>query len=403
VSGRGELLTATSPLEAARAALGLMFTVAEAADDDRLAVRDELDKIVCRLSLQVAPGFGWWLGVEPLRGYERESDQIRWLLQQGAFTTADEWSNVKVPMLADERADVAAARVLLRLRDIQQRNLPGTLADADIEYLHDYRVSIRRTRSVLREMRGVFKPGELAGVRRSFKWLQDQTSETRDLDVYLHDFDELRALAPETMRADLDPVRDLLSERRRRARTAMEAALQSDEARELHEEWGEILEVLVLEDEAERPDAALGIGEVAARRIRKVHRKMVKMGRAITPESPPAQYHELRKKGKELRYLLELFATQLFAADVVKPMIKALKGLQDVLGLHQDREVQIEMLREIAGELVAAPGGAGALMAIGVLVERLEADAEEARGQFAASFAEFASDQQCKLVAEAFS
>jgi CHAD domain-containing protein len=403
VSGRGELLTVNCPQEAARAALGPIFTVERDTSSGELLVRDELEKIVCRLSVQEAPGLGWWVTLEPLRGYERERDQIRWLLQQGAFISDDAWSNVKVPMQPDERADVAVARVLLRLREVQEQNLPGTLADADIEYLHDFRVAIRRTRSVLREMRGVFTPNDLERVRASFKWLQDRTSATRDLDVYLHEFDELRERAPETMRADLDPLRELLTERLRRARAAMEAALQGERARALHDEWGEILQMLVLEDEAERPDAARPIGEVAAKRIRKVHRKMVKMGRAITPSSRPEQYHELRKKGKELRYLLELFATQLFDADVVKPMIKTLKGLQDVLGFHQDREVQIEMLKEIGGELVGEPGGAGALMAIGVLVERLEADAAHARGHFGASFAEFASDQQCKLVAEVFS
>jgi CHAD domain-containing protein len=130
---------------------------------------------------------------------------------------------------------------------------------------------------------------------------------------------------------------------------------------------------------------------------------MVRMGRAITPESPPEDYHELRKKGKELRYLLELFAKPLFDGEVVRPMIRSLKGLQDVLGVHQDREVQMEMLREIAHSLVSKPGGAGALMAIGVLLERREDDAETARGSFAASFAEFASAAQCKLVADAFS
>ncbi len=129
---------------------------------------------------------------------------------------------------------------------------------------------------------------------------------------------------------------------------------------------------------------------------------MVKMGGAITPDSPPEQYHELRKKGKELRYLLELFGMELFDQDVVKPMIKTLKGLQDVLGLHQDREVQIEMLKELGGELVSRPGGAEVLMAIGTLIDRLEADAQAARGRFADAFAEFASDAQCKLVSEAF-
>ena len=159
----------------------------------------------------------------------------------------------------------------------------------------------------------------------------------------------------------------------------------------------------MLEDQDSRPQAAHPIGKLAAKRIRKVHAKMVAMGRAITPESPPDEYHELRKKGKELRYLLELFGTPLFDADVVTPLVKALKGLQDVLGLHQDREVQIEMLRELGHDLVARPGGPRALMAIGTLIDRLQADAEQARGQFAASFAEFASEAQCKLVAKAFS
>jgi CHAD domain-containing protein len=402
VSGRGELLTAGGPLEAARVALGPIFTV-EPENGSGLVVRDELEKIVCRISLEQAPGAGWWVGLHPLRGYDRERDQIEWLLEQGAFTSAGAWSNVKVPMQPHERADVAVARVLLRLREVQEQNLPGTLADSDSEYLHDFRVSIRRTRSVLREMRGVFAPDDLERVRASFKWLQDQTSATRDLDVYLEDFEALRSMAPEAMRPDLDPLWELLNRRRHRARAAMEAALQGDRARALHDEWGEILQALVLEDEAERPDAGRQIGDVSAERIRKVHRKMVRTGRAITPRSRPEQYHELRKKGKELRYLLELFATQLFDDEVVRPMIKALKGLQDVLGVHQDREVQIEMLREIGGELVGAPGGASALMAIGVLVERLEADAAAARAQFAASFADFASDRQCKLVADAFS
>ncbi len=62
-------------------------------------------------------------------------------------------------MAADERSDVVVARVLARLLEIQDANLPGALADSDVEFLHDFRVAIRRTRSVLREMRGVFAPG----------------------------------------------------------------------------------------------------------------------------------------------------------------------------------------------------------------------------------------------------
>ena len=39
--------------------------------------------------------------------------------------------------------------------------------------------------------------------------------------------------------------------------------------------------------------------------------------------------------------MLELFGTQLHSPEVVDPMVRALKALQDVLGRHQDREVLV--------------------------------------------------------------
>ncbi len=402
MSARGELVTFVSPLEAVRSALAGDYATL-ASGGAAIAVRDELDKLVCRISVRAVAGGSFWLTLEPLRGYGDDATRIREQLLVAGFISEEGWKSARVKMTADERADLAVARVLLRLLQIQDANLPAVLADADVEFLHDYRVAIRRTRAVLREMRGVFEPGALRRVRDSFKWLQDQTSATRDLDVYLHEFEELKALAPAAARADLEPIEPLLRERQRQARAAMERALTGDRARTLRAEWLETLQSLVLEDAAARPDAAGPVGKLAAQRIRKVHGKMVRMGRAITPNSRPQEYHELRKTGKELRYLLELFGAPLFDPEVVRPLVRALKGLQDVLGLHQDREVQIEMLRELAHELATRPGGPQALIAVGTLIERLELDAAGARDSFAASFAEFASEAQCKLVAKAFS
>ena len=83
-------------------------------------------------------------------------------------------------------------------------------------------------------------------------------------------------------------------------------------------------------------------------------------------------------------------------------MIKSLKALQDVLGRHQDREVQAATLRSLSGAVAAAADGSVALMAMGVLVERFEEDQLAARGEFAATFAVFASRRQRKLVQETF-
>jgi CHAD domain-containing protein len=126
------------------------------------------------------------------------------------------------------------------------------------------------------------------------------------------------------------------------------------------------------------------------------------MGDTIGPLSPSTDYHELRKQGKELRYLLELFGSALYPEDVVKQLVKLLKALQDVLGRHQDREIQVETLRALGPEVAAVSDGAPAVMAMGMLVERLEADQLAAREAFAARFAAFASGAQRKLVKDTF-
>jgi CHAD domain-containing protein len=107
------------------------------------------------------------------------------------------------------------------------------------------------------------------------------------------------------------------------------------------------------------------------------------MGEAIGDDSPHEALHDLRKVGKELRYLLEFFGG-LFPAEEVKPMIKALKALQDVLGRFQDFEVQADTLRGLTAEVGAQPGGPQGLLAMGALIDRLAREQHQARAEFAA-------------------
>jgi CHAD domain-containing protein len=181
----------------------------------------------------------------------------------------------------------------------------------------------------------------------------------------------------------------------------MECGLRSERTRALLENWGDFLDALVASPGEDRPDAARPVAEVAGERIATVHRRMVKMGRAIGPVTPHEALHELRKKGKELRYLLEFFAA-LYPSEIVKPMVATLKGLQDVLGRFQDREVQAGALRALGDEIAALDGGAAALMAMGVLVQRLAEEQAQAREQFAERFDRFAAKAQRTLVKQTF-
>ncbi|MHB8656805.1 MAG: CHAD domain-containing protein [Solirubrobacteraceae bacterium] len=354
----------------------------------------------------------------PVRGYGAELDRVEAVLgesfEPAGQTVLDEAvlaaggkpggisSKIEVPLSFAQRGDAAAAAVLRALAEVIEINLEGTIADTDAEFLHDFRVALRRSRAVQRELKMVFPPRELAPWRGELRWLQQVTGDARDLDAHVLEFEAMRGLVPEPLQVDLDPLSAVLGRRRLQARREMVKALRSERAIRLRREWDALLEDLVAKAITERPRATSPIGELVGERIRKVYRRMVKMGHAIDVAAPPDAYHELRKQGKELRYLLELFGAPLFPGEVVKPMIKTLKALQDVLGRHQDREVQVATLVVLRDEVSGVPGGPAALMAMGVLVDRLMADELAAREEFAEHFRAFAGKAQRQRVEQTF-
>ena len=320
----------------------------------------------------------------------------------GAAVSKVASAKVEVPLAPDQRADAAAVAVLDALLTIIHQDLPGTISGEDPEHLHQLRVAVRRSRTVQRQLKRVFAPSELPGFRTEFRWLQQVTGDARDLDVYVADLSSLRDMLPAAMRGDLAPLTPVLMHSRLAARAEMARALVSTRAEDLLEDWERLLETLVEHPVDERPQAARPIGEVAGARIRKVYKRIVAMGGAIDSSSPAEDYHELRKKAKELRYLLDLFGMPLFGADAVGPLVDELKRLQDLLGRHQDREVQAAMLRSVADEVAGLRGGPRACLAMGVLVDRLQRDEQAARDEFTEAFAGFSAKRRRKMVARTF-
>jgi CHAD domain-containing protein len=311
-------------------------------------------------------------------------------------------AKVDVSIDPDQRADAAASAVLRRLLTVVADNIDGAIGGEDIEYLHQLRIGVRRSRTVQRQLRSVFPAAELPGFRSDFRWLQRATGEARDLDVYVDGFGSLAKLLPELVRGDLEPMREVLIEHQLRVRGGLELTLRSRRMAELMDDWERLLESLVELPLQDRPDATRTISEVCGERIGKVYRKLVSMGDQISDSSPAEEFHDLRKTGKELRYLLELFGVQLFDDDVVDPLIDSLKDLQELLGRHQDREVQVAMVRSLTSEVAPRSGGGAACLAMGTLVARLRDDELAARRAFAESFAELASPDRRDQVNDTF-
>ena len=346
------------------------------------------------------------LAIAEVRGYRGQARKAASMLadvpgvshaSQGTFIAAltalgrhpaDYSSGVEAEITATMPATVAVARLLLRQLDVVESNVDGVLRDIDSEFLHDLRVAVRRTRSAIKVL-GAVLPADLAThYAAEFKWLGDLTTPIRDLDVHLLGFgamtDQLVAASP----ADLEPFRAFLVRRRAREFRRLAATLRGPRFRAITDDWRKAL--LEIRDASgprrRRPTTAALAVSTTGRSFRRI----ATQGRAITPDSPPESLHDLRKRAKELRYLLEFFAP-LHDPVAYRKVVSDLKQLQDCLGEFQDSEVQRHEIGDLADAMLterAAP--AATLLAMGEIAAKLALSQAEARTEFAARFARFA-------------
>ncbi len=350
------------------------------------------------------------LRLQPLRGYIKAAKRIRTKLENNyrlqtvedelysqalaaAGKQPGEYSNkLNLSLQPDMRTDTAVRRILLALLNTMQVNEAGTIADLDSEFLHDFRVAVRRTRSALSELKHVFPPATYKRFKREFAWLGGLTGELRNLDVYLLKFDDYRAVVPAELRDDLEPLRVFLQYKQQQEQSQLVAiALQDKRYRKLKQQWQRYLDSPLPKRPAAR-DAAKPLDTVVHTRTWRRYRRVLKAGKAITPESKSAELHELRKSCKKLRYLMEFFQS-LYPSGRIRIAIRELKQLQDNLGDFQDLDVQITSLQRFAmemrrrGEYSAATG-----KAMDALLKTLKIRRHEARDEFEAHFSQFASD-----------
>src|ERR1700743_2054013 len=126
--------------------------------------------------------------------------------------TSVQKAKIDVSIDPDQRADAAAAAILRRLLTVVVENVDGSIVGEDIEYLHQLRIAVRRSRTGQRQPRKVFPAGERPGVPSGFRSLQRPTGDSRYFAVYVDEFGSLAKLLPEALRDDLEPMRQVLIE-----------------------------------------------------------------------------------------------------------------------------------------------------------------------------------------------
>ena len=243
-----------------------------------------------------------------------------------------------VPLDPDLPAIEGFRAVLANLDDAIEANWPGTIDDIDPEFLHDLRVAVRRTRSVLRH--GKRAARRRAGVGRGrLSALGDvRRARPRPRRVRAR-VGRLHGALGAGDAAALEPVRGQLDEDR--ARRARGLAAERAPARSaLLERWS-----AWLADDPAPPvrTPADPLGDVVARRIRKAQRRLIEHGRAIRRH--PRRGRPRSAQGRQ-EAALPAGVLRRPAPDAdASAFVKRLKALQDNLGEHQDAEVHVAQLR----------------------------------------------------------
>ncbi len=299
-------------------------------------------------------------------------------------------SKVRVRLDPQMRSDAATKQILRDLFQSMELNQPGLTDNLDSEFLHDYRVAVRRTRSALGQIKHVF-PAETADkFSADFAWLASITGLPRDLDVYLLNFEAYKLALPVSIRGDLDPMRRFLEQKRKVAYEELTRFLKTSSYRSIMKRWRKFLDAPIPE-RSEASNAEIQVYQFASFSIKRLHEKVLREGASIDNASPAESLHDLRKTCKKLRYMLEFFQS-LYAKKRVRDPIASLKRLQETLGDFQDYEVQEHSIKQFGQEMMKLPDTpAKTLLAMGVLAMELEKKRQQARIEFAVRFEDFAS------------
>jgi CHAD domain-containing protein len=357
------------------------------------------------------------VNVMPVRGYEGEARNLARRLgalsglrpsREGRLDAAlaelgrraeDYSGQLDLTLSSKETAVAAVQSILARLLDIAERNMPGVAADLDTEFLHDLRVSVRRARTALKLLGDILPTDEVASLVLDLKWMSELTTPTRDLDAHRLIADKARASGRQA--EELHPFHGFLRARRLLARQKLVRGLRSARWSRARQRW----RLLCTSQHPVGAEVATAVRdptveEVAPPRIARAYRRARRLGDAITATSPAGDLHALRKRCKELRYLLEFF-TSVLEGGSYRAVLSQLKSLQDCLGEFQDTHVQQRAVAAFADEMLAeGAGSAATLMALGRVVDALAQRQAQARQEFGVRFERFANKKTRAHLAE---
>lgn len=218
--------------------------------------------------------------------------------------------------------------------------MPAAEDGRDPEGVHQLRVALRRLRAALHLMRPLGTSATLDGLETDARWLAQNLSAARDLDVFLTDTLPEIAEACTTV-AGFDSLRALAERQRDLAYRKLRIALAERRCASFVLGLGAWIEARGWRNDVPPDDlrrlAAPAI-DFAGHVLSERHQTVLKRGRRFK-KLPAERRHRLRLALKKLRYSIDFLLPLYGASKPAKKYARTLVGLQEQLGHYNDMAV----------------------------------------------------------------
>ena len=198
----------------------------------------------------------------------------------------------------------------------------GVIAGVDPEFLHQYRVNLRRSRAVGESVHAITRVPGLKKMLKRLKQRAQATSDLRDIDVFLEDM--VKTPPPLTSGSRQGLMQWLLACQRERHQALCQQLNAPAYAEEM-EAWQHFIA---------SDDVGKALSKLTPKRIRRVLNERIARHdedlAALSLDTHDTGFHELRKGVKRIRYLADL------NPETPEPFLSQLKHRQRLLGEYQD-------------------------------------------------------------------
>ena len=382
---------------------------------------NKADKMIARVQIEDCKiknkskynDLGIYFEIYPLRGYGKEIPGIQKKFPSGELSActddrlkrglkiigkmpADYGSKLQIRLTNRMSALEATKKIFIYLLGHIRINEKGILKDIDTEFLHDFRVAIRRSRSALGQFKGILDEKIVHKMKNNFSFIGRSTNKLRDIDVYLLREQQYKLMVPVELKQYLNRFfQDLREQREIEYRSIIEL-IRSAKYKRILSEWEMYLRSKHVQNFSKMKMAKEMAGSVIERR----NKKVLDYGQKILLSGSDDFMHRLRIEGKKLRYLLEFFQS-LFPPEKIRLLIDNLKLLQNNLGDIHDLIIQQQRLIDSAREL--NPEGRiekNTALTFGILIGKLNEKQLIKKNEFAKLFSNYAAPDVQKIYNE---